>query len=230
MTDELFFAWLDGELGPEDSAKVASVVAADPALSRKAEAHRAMGARLRSAFDPILETRMPERVGGATIDFAAAKESRDQRRRGSSAIPQWAALAATLVLGIGLGSVATTGRDDSPIGVEQGRLVASAELESALYSRLASAPSDTGPRIGLTFRDRSGALCRSFTDLGASGLACYEQGDWRVRGLFQGSGAQGDYRMAAGTDPRLAAMIDETIAGEPLDAKAERAALEQGFR
>ena len=36
--------------------------------------------------------------------------------------------------------------------------------------------------------------------------------------------------MAAGEDPRLAALIDERIAGEPFDAPAERAAKEKGWR
>ena len=40
----------------------------------------------------------------------------------------------------------------------------------------------------------------------------------------------GDYRMAAGGDPRLAALIDETISGEPLDADGERAAQAKGWR
>jgi hypothetical protein len=36
--------------------------------------------------------------------------------------------------------------------------------------------------------------------------------------------------MAAGVDPNLAALIDATIAGEPLDAAGERAAQQQGWR
>jgi hypothetical protein len=36
--------------------------------------------------------------------------------------------------------------------------------------------------------------------------------------------------MASGEDPRLAALVDERIAGEPFDAAAEKAAMEQGWR
>jgi hypothetical protein len=36
--------------------------------------------------------------------------------------------------------------------------------------------------------------------------------------------------MAAGDDPRLASLIDESIAGEPFDASAEKAALQRGWR
>ena len=105
--------------------------------------------------------------------------------------------------------------------------MASGQLEQALYTGLASAPGDEGARIGLTFRDASGDLCRSFTDDGAAGLACHQGGDWRIRGLFQASeGQQAEFRMAAGQDPRLAELIDSTMAGEPLDAAAERKALD----
>ncbi len=36
--------------------------------------------------------------------------------------------------------------------------------------------------------------------------------------------------MAAGQHPQLAALIDESIAGEPFDAEQEKAALESGWR
>ena len=81
----------------------------------------------------------------------------------------------------------------------------------------------------MTFRDRGGAICRSFSGAAGSGLACRKGDDWRIDGLF-GSAQQGDYRMAAGEDPRLAALIDERISGEPFDAAREKAALENGWR
>jgi hypothetical protein len=83
----------------------------------------------------------------------------------------------------------------------------------------------------MTYRDKSGAICRTFQDEGSSGLACREGGDWRIRGLFQGAeGQSSDYRMAAGPDPRLMDIVDESIAGEPFDQAQEEAALESGWR
>jgi hypothetical protein len=141
-----------------------------------------------------------------------------------------AALAATLALGIFTGNMLIPGQS-GPIQTENNRLVAGGELEGALYAQLASAPAEEGPRIGLTFRDQSGAVCRTFEDGNASGLACREGGDWRIRGLFQGAeGQSADYRMAAGADPRLMDMVDESIAGEPFDASQEKAAMERGWR
>ena len=225
MTDEEeFFAWLDGELDDAAAAKVAARVAADPALAEEARLHRALGQQLRGAFDPLMAAPVPDRIGAAPADFAAARERRATRRFG---LPQWAAIAATLVVGIVTGTMI----DRGPVAQQGATIVAAGALERALDTRLASAPAAEGVRIGLTFRDSAGVLCRSFDDRELSGLACRDGETWKFRGLFQQSvESKGDYRMAAGPDPRLGTLIDETLAGEPLDAAAERAARANGRR
>ena len=60
VSDETFFAWLDGELNAAEAARVAAEVAADRRLSAMAEEHRAMQARLKGAFDPVLDAPLPE--------------------------------------------------------------------------------------------------------------------------------------------------------------------------
>jgi hypothetical protein len=227
--DEEFFAWLDGELEGEAANRVAARVAASPELAAQAEQHRKLAARLRAAFTPVIEgSPSPPHLGQAEIvDFGARAA---ERRRSRFAMPQWAAMAATLVLGLVAGMMIGDA-GGSPVAVENGRLVAAASLDQALDARLASAPATTGPRIGLSFRDASGRICRSFSDAAASGLACREGEQWRIRGLFQGAeGQASDYRMAAGEDPRLAALIDETIAGEPFNAPQEKTARDKGWR
>ena len=236
MTDEKFFAWLDGELTGSEAADVAAQVASDPELSARAEQHRALSARLQAAFAPIASAPVPDRLSRAVdsqpdnvLSFAP-RASQQQVRQSPPLWKQVAAMAATLAIGIAAGD-ALIGGSSSPVAPEAGRLVASAGLEEALYTRLASNPPSEGPRIGLTFRDKGGKLCRTFTDQAASGLACLEGGDWRIRGLVQPpEGQQSEYRMAAGMDPNLAAMIDSSIEGEPLDAEQEKAALERGWR
>lgn len=228
--EEEFFAWLDGELEGEAADRVAARVAASPELSTRAEQHRTLAAGLRAAFAPVLEAgQSPPHFGQAEIvDFGARAAERGRSR---FAVPQWAAMAATLVLGLFAGAMIGSNGADSPVMVEGDRLVAAATLDQALDTRLASAPATTGPRIGLTFRDASGRICRSFSDETTSGLACRDGGQWRIQGLFQGTeGQAGDYRMAAGEDPRLANLIDDTIAGEAFDAAQEKEALETGWR
>lgn len=229
--DVEFFAWLDGELDGEAAHRVAARVAASPELTSRAEQHRRLAAGLRDSFDPVMDAAAsPPRFGQAEVIDLGARAARHGASR--FAMPQWAAMAATLVLGLVAGTmIGDRGGMVSPVAVEGSQLVASAELDQALDTSLASAPASDGPRIGLTFRDASGRICRSFNEVAASGLACRDGEHWRIRGLFQGSeGQAGDYRMAAGEDPRLASLIDETIAGEPFNAAQEKAALEKGWR
>ncbi len=229
MTDDgEFYAWFDGELQGEKADRVAARVAADPTLAKLAEQHRAVAAGLRDAFVPVMENAPPAPLfGGAeVVDLQARREA----RRVSFGVPQWAAMAATLAIGIVAGQFVGP-RSDTPIETRGGAMVAAASLDQALDAKLASTGNDGPVRVGLTFRSQDGGICRSFSEGGASGLACRDGGGWRVEGLFaRPSGQGGDYRMAAGEDPRLAAMIDERIAGEPFDAAAEKAALEKGWR
>lgn len=232
MTDEeLFYAWLDGELQGDEAARVAAKVTADPALAAKADQHRALAAGLRGAFDPTLyDGAPPPRFGSAEIVDLGAKRSQREARRASFGLPQWAAMAATLAIGIVAGQFVGD-RSASPVESHDGTLVAAASLDRALDAQLASAGADGPVRVGLTFRDREGAICRSFTERAASGMACRQGEGWRVEGLFSApADQQGDYRMAAGEDPRLAALIDDRIVGEPFDAATEKAALEKGWR
>ncbi len=226
--EEEFFAWLDGELDEDAAARIAARVAADPALTEQARAHHALGKGLRAAFDPLMAAPVPERVAAPPIDFLASRDRRSSRRFG---IPQWAAMAATLALGIGLGTLAGDRGGQTPVTIEDGQMIAAAALEKALDSQLASAGEPRGAtRIGLSFRDRNNLLCRSFESEAAGGLACRDGEEWRIDALYGAEATAGDYRMAAGSDPRLATLIDSVIAGEPLDATEERAAMANGWR
>jgi hypothetical protein len=228
--DEKFFAWLDGELPPHETAEMEAKVAADPALARLAEQHRALTAKLRTTFDPIAAAGVPERLEAAlrptadVVDFTSAK-----RPRSTPSLPQWAAMAATLALGVFLGTMVPQ-RGGSPVAVQGGKLYAASALNRALDTQLASAPAGD-VRIGLTFRDHSGEICRSFTNSAASGLACRSGGQWQLKALFAApEGQTSDYRMAAGMDPELAALVGSTMAGEPFDAAGERASMERRWR
>ena len=235
VEEEKFFAWLDGELSPDEAARVEAEVAADPDLSKLAAEHRAMAAGLRSAFGTVEAQPAPAQLerlldrDGKVVSLAEVRETREAR----PVQPLWmqaAALAATLAVGVFAGSQLGGGQR-SPIQPQDGKLVAAAGLDQALSTQLASTPAHSGPRIGLTYRDTFGAVCRTFEDESASGLACREGGDWRIRSVFQRpEGQSADYRMASGGDPQLMEAVDASIAGEPFDAAQEKAAMEKGWR
>ena len=230
VSDEQFFAWLDGELSPDEAKQVQAEVAADPKLTALAEQHRSMQVRLKGAFDTILEAPVPERVRPAdnVVDFAAA--TTNKAKRSWSGLPQWAALAATLAIGIVVGTVIPQ-RSVAPVEVEGSKLYAASALDQSLDTQLASAPSNGAVKIGITYRDRVGSICRTFTETQSSGLACRNGGRWQVRGLFAApEGQSAAYRMAAGMDPNLAALVDSTISGEAFDAAQEKAARDGGWK
>lgn len=231
-SDEKFFAWLDGELDASEAARVEAEVAADPKLGELAAQHRALDARLKTAFGTILDAPIPDALAAAAerenrakiIDFGETA-----RRPAWKILPIGALMAGTLAVGIVVGTVIPR-QATAPVEAQGGKLYASAMLDKALSTQLASAPQgDT--RIGLTFRNRAGAICRSFTGPSSSGLACREDGRWALKGLLaESEGQSSDYRMAGGMNPGVTALVDSTIAGEPFDAAKERAAKDSGWR
>lgn len=240
MTDEKFFAWLDGELSGPEAADVARRVANDPALAARASKHRELARTLRSAFDPLLTAPLPdalvERVRAAppaagVADFQAA---RDRRLRGMDTarrkLPQWAALAASLAAAFYVGTLVSSPAG-SPMVVRDGQMYAASTVSGALETSLASAPTDSEVRIGLTFRDRAGDVCRTFETDGYSGLACRAEDGWIMRGLFGAEqGRKGEFRMASGLNPELARLVDTEIDGEAFNAPQERTARDAGWR
>lgn len=229
MTDDPeFYAWLDGELPEPQASAMAVRVAADPELTAFAEQHRALAGRLITAFAPILSAPLPDRLQSVgqprtaeVIDFAKARLHRRRWSLGGLAA------AASLALGLGIGI--SLPRDGGSFRSDGGQLAVAGRLDSALDRQLASAGDQDGIRLGLTFKDKEGRYCRSFTTEAQSGLACRSGDSWLVEGLVRSEAPAGEYRMAAGQDPALAAIIEAHIAGEPLDAEAEALQVEQGW-
>jgi len=226
-TDEKFFAWLDGELDDVEAARVEAEVAADAKLGELAAQHRALQARLQTAFGTVLDAPVPAPLTAA-MDDERLGEVVQFRAKPRGPVWKMLPLAAMLAVGILVGSLIPD-RATGPIQVHGGELYAAAALNDALDTQLASAPSGD-VRIGLTFRNRAGAICRSFTGPSSSGLACRHDGRWALKGLLGvPEGQADDYRMAGGENPALSNLVDSTIAGEPFDAAKERAARDSGW-
>lgn len=219
---ERLIAYLDGELSPEARVTFEADLAADPALAAQLEAHRALAARVADTYAPVLEEPVPPRL------TALASAANDRAGRWS-ALPRWAAMAACLVVGVGAGRALWP--QDAPLAMHGQALVAEGGLDRALTRQLAS---DTGPiRVGLSFRARDGRYCRTFQSPGdhLAGLACRGDGRWVAETATAWTAqAQTDYRTAASaTPPAVLAAADALIAGEALDAGAERAARDRGW-
>jgi hypothetical protein len=130
-------------------------------------------------------------------------------------------MAACLVVGVGVGRMTLS----APLVGDDMR--ARGALASALDEGLASAP-EGRVRLGLTFAS-AGGYCRTFQSRDSAGLACREGGAWTVEALapFEGGG---EFRTASAMPPAVAAALDARMTGEALDALAERAARDRGWR
>lgn len=257
--DETLMAYADGELDPATSAQVRAAMAGDAAMAGRVARHRAMRDDVHASFAPVLDEAVPQRLRDALRQAQAAPASpAPAYARGPAAnhsrwsLPVWGALAATLVVGVLIGKMAVPlfaaagGKSAAAatVATVDGRLAAGGALARALSQQLASAPRrGQAVSIGITFRAADGQFCRSFTlrdgppeASALAGLACRAPagGDgWLIPVLVEtraDTAAPATYRMAGSAAPAILQAIDERIAGQPLDAAAERQALQRNWR
>jgi len=231
MTDqEALFAYIDGELDDAERIRIETKIAADPGLQAIVSEHRALAARLNGAFATLLDEPVPPALARTAVaDVIDLAQARARRKPRPAPAVQWAALAATLIAGL-VGGAILRGGAVGPVTERGGQLIASGRLAVALDTQLASTQSAKDPvRIGVTFKNRNGAICRSFTAEASEGVACHTGHDWRLQGLLaREKDNPGDYRMASSSG--TAELIDALIAGEALDQAQERAALAAHWR
>jgi hypothetical protein len=247
FSDETLMAYADGELGEPERSKLERALKSDPELAARVAQHRALRADVFGAFAGVLDEPVPARLhvvaGSAAAPqdkvvhldrVRAAREAAPERPRWSWA--QWGGMAASLAIGVLAGSLGVKGLQDQPqlaaLTTSNGALVAQGQLERALSQQLASAGTPgSAVQIGVSFVDKGGNFCRSFTLGTSAGLACRDGAQWQVPLLAEGeAAAAGAYRQAGSAmPPAVLDAIDARIAGPALDAGAERAALQRGW-
>lgn len=224
--DATLMAYADGELDPLAAKRVEQALAADPALARTVEAHRALRARMAVAY-PAAPTPAGDPLA-ARIAAPATVVPFTPRVVPRTTRPRWrqvAAMAACLVVGVAVGTQWQSG----PVTAKHGALIAAGPLARALDTRLAATTGET--RMLLSFRGRDGRPCRVFAAPAVDGIACHDADGWSlVRTRSAAAAAGGDYRQAGSADAALMAEAQEMIAGEPLSREQEAAAVVQGWR
>lgn len=247
IDEETLQAYVDGELDAAGAARIDAALAHDAELGRRVREARAVRARLRAAFDPVLDEPVPERLS-ALLQPPAEKRATSPgprprsggwrragatRRHGHRWHAAGAALAATVVLAA---AILWWWRAGAMVRTQDGRAFAAGELERALDHELASEPDARATvAIGLSFRSVDGHICRSFvlhTRPARAGLACHGETGWSLPVL--GPAAQphgGELRQAASVlSPQVQAAVDARLRGEVFDARQERAARSAGWR
>lgn len=252
--EEQLMAYADGELSGEEAAAVAAAIAADPALKARLDQHIRLRAKVSDAFADVAMEPTPDALKAAIetpthapaelVDLEAVRQAKEtlakaQRKPARSRIAPWALAAGLVALALVVGAPLLR-RPSSVLGgqlvaMAGGGMTATPVLAGALDRELASQPQRSQRvAIGLTFRDKKGVWCRSFTaaEDGLAGLACRESGRWRVKVLAaapHGSGAE--FQVAGSSTPApVQSAIDAVVAGAPLDAAAERRVRDSGWR
>jgi len=253
-TDSSLMAFADGEMDTGQSTQLQAALMADNALQQRLVAITEQRARVAAAFAPVMDEPVPDRLSqllrapasakpiSHVIDWHAArakKEPRGTEPTVSSVAPaastwaQWGGMAASIVLGVLIGAQIKPPMDDPHLGLQGGKLVASGIIEKSLTTQLASeSGSGTPVTVQLSFVDKRGQYCRTFSTAHMAGLACQEQGRWAVQHLAALDAApHTDMRQASSALPRtLLDAVDQRIAGDALDANSERSARAQGWR
>ena len=244
-TPEKLSAFIDGELPAAEMREIEALLTQRPDLAAAVERQSTLRRRLANAFAPVMDEAIPQVLHVAVMSSPASLRFRataSLRAIGSSfaghsvilriAIPT-AALACGLLIGVAIQRTAPVPFQAS----SNGQMIARGQLADALTNQLASAGTPaTGPRIGVSFRNRNGRDCRTFLMPGRStstaGVACREGREWVVAALAAAPGeTQGSYRQAGSTMPSvIRGAVSSMIAGEPFGAEAENAARKRGWR
>lgn len=245
IPDDLLMAYADGELdGPEREA-VERAMQDDAQLAARVERLAGQRRRLQAGLRAELDEPVPERLtrllgevpAAPVVDLAAIRAQRAVAappappRRAGSSWWQWGGMAASLLLGVAIARLWPGADAEAPAFAQRGgSLVAEGALAQALTSRLASeAPGAVA--VQLSFVDGAGAYCRTFSIERAAGLACRDGAAWVVQTLAAAEpAAPGAMRQAASGLPQTVLdAVDRRIAGDALDATAERAARDRGW-
>lgn len=251
IPDELLAAYVDGELEGAEQVRVEEAIARDSRIAQRVAYHRALREQLRGSFDGALHEPIPQRLLDAArvaaptgtadvIDLARVRAARAKRPESVRApVARRIAIAASVIAGLCVGLFVERLSDSSALtAYRHGAVVARGSLERALDAQLASAtPEGSKVRVGLSFKDRAGAYCRTFAvdaERALAGLACRGDDRWQIQTLLdQGaaSGASQGMRMAGSSlPPLLLQAVNDRISGEALDVNAEERAREHGWQ
>ena len=226
ITDAMLIAYVDGELSAEEKRQVERAAELDAAVATRLAAHKRLRAGMADAYAPVLDEAIPAALLAAVKGASDAKVVAFTPRRALPAWPAFAAMAACLVLGLAIGF----GAPDASLVASD--MTAKGKLASALDRQLAADQGGAAIRIGVTFTDTAGAYCRTFqaNAQGVAGLACRDGETWHVPVLSAiPQEASDGFRTASSMPVAVAAVVEQRMAGEALDAEGEAKARAGGW-
>jgi hypothetical protein len=245
ISDDILIRYADGEASTDDRLLVEAALAVDPAVAERLAAHQRLADRLKAAFAPASEAPVPQTLLDILNKTDPQSSSPESATPGSTVVSlnqfrakkvpagsqwmAWTAMAATLVVGVMVGSQLPLGAGPGLIDRQQN---ARGALMAALDGQLASQPAKgQAVRVGVSFRKAGGAVCRTYAADSSAGLACREDGRWKVMVAVAQARPSSEFRTAGSETPSAVLdAMDSLIVGEPLDAAGEAAARKAGWR
>ena len=227
FSPETIMAYVDGELDPVTAMGVEAAMATDAELAAQIRVQHALRQKLAARFDPILDEPVPAALTAPLMVDTSLASRREAKKALFARPAQWGALAASLAIGLLVGHQFSSG-PSGLVAERSGRLLAAGALDKALETQLASLQLPGTPtRIGLTFRDTSGTVCRTFEGESLSGVACRAGNQWQLRHALSGNGGTSpQYRQA--TSGALAKIVEGLMGpAGAFDAAQERDALKR---
>lgn len=252
-TQNELMAYVDGELSPDDRARVEAFLAANADARAFVEKQQALRRALDKAFAPLVDEPVPA-VLTAYLAASAVKPRERVRSAQPSAFAAWierlkdratlAWLAPAAGVAAGVAVAAMLGffsRGDDLIMTKGAAMAAAPRLDRALTQQLAADENSalqSGVRIGVSFEASDGRLCRTFDGVdanrgGIAGIACNDGATWQVTAVAESktAGETDLYRPAGSAMPPLVReAVGDMIKGAPFDADAEQAARARGWR
>lgn len=227
ISPELLGAYADGELDDMTAARVRRAVEQDPVLARQLEMLLSLKATVAANYDAVVDQQVPDRLtapiesAAKVVDLGAARASRKRWYRNPLLRYAGGAIAAVLALALFINIGGRSGGSADVIAPQ---------LAKALESRASGQATADGTKVLLSFRDRSGSLCRGYSTATGSGIACKDDGGWKIRltgGQQPGSGA--DYQQAGSADAEVMAAAQDMADGVAFDADQEAEAIASGW-
>jgi len=139
-------------------------------------------------------------------------------------------MAASVALGVVLGLQMAPRSGDTLVSEAGGQMVASGRLAQALGSQLAGEAAG-GVAVQLSFIDKDGQYCRTFSVERIAGLACRDASRWTVQTTTPAERAASSAMRQAGSPlpHALLEAVDARIAGTALTAAQEQQARAHGW-
>ncbi len=239
VTPEMLLAFLDGSLSSTDRVRVRELACSDPRVAEQLIRQILLADAARESFDDDLKEPIPD-AWIAMIDHATFASSAGnvtslaaQRRSRSSTFSRWAigaSMAASVAIGLYIGSAPSS---QSLINLQDGQLVASADLSGALDKARGGVAvridADRSLDVQLSLLNVSGSFCREAivdaagTEQDRHLFACKDGGDWKITAIANAPRRESGYA-AVSSDRPLDALV-ASIEGETLDQPAEERAI-----